>query len=116
MDGFPGWNVRSELIVKLFGCLKRYLPGAQIGVAVFELVPDGLEDGGKWSDSDAGSDQHADLIVEDVLTGCAKRSINSHSEEKQHEHCVKSNMLQETNETWERLEEWTTDNSHMVGF
>lgn len=52
-----------------------YLPGAQFRIRVFELVPDGLEDGGKWSDADTGTDQHADLIVEHILTGCAKRSI-----------------------------------------
>lgn len=64
-------------------CLSRYLPGAQFRVGVFELVPDGLEDGGEGSDTDAGTDQHADLIVEYIFTGCAKGSVHAHSEVKQ---------------------------------
>ncbi len=59
-----------------------HLSGAQFRVGVFELVPDGLEDGGEGSDSDPRADQHADLIVEHVLAGCAKGSVHTHSEEK----------------------------------
>lgn len=60
-----------------------YLSGTQFRVGVFELVPDGLEDGGKGGDSDAGTDQHANLIVKYILTGCAKGPIHTHPEEKQ---------------------------------
>lgn len=60
----------------------RYLSGAQLRIGVFELVPDGFEDGGKGSDTDAGADQHADLIVEHILAGCPERSIHTQSEGK----------------------------------
>lgn len=60
-----------------------YLSGAQFRVGFFELVPDGLEDGGEGGDSDAGAHQHADLIIEHVLAGCAKWSVHTHSEENQ---------------------------------
>lgn len=59
----------------------NYLPGAQFGVGFLEFVPDRLEDGGEGSDSDAGTDQHADLIVKDVLAGRAKRAVHAHSED-----------------------------------
>lgn len=58
-----------------------YLPGSQSGVGFLELVPDGLEDGGEGGDSDAGADQHADLVVEDVLAGCAKWAVHAHPDE-----------------------------------
>lgn len=60
-----------------------HLSGAQFGVVVFELVPDGLEDGGEGSDADAGADQHADLVVEDVLAGRPKRAVHAHPEDGQ---------------------------------
>ena len=65
------------------GVLCHYLSGAQFRVRVFELVPDGLKDGGKGSDPDAGADQHADLVVEYILAGCAEGSVHTHSEERQ---------------------------------
>lgn len=61
----------------------KYLPGAQFRVGFFELVPDGFEDGGEGSDTNASTDQHADLIIKHVLTGCSKWSIHAHSEGQQ---------------------------------
>lgn len=58
----------------------NYLSGAQFGVGLLEFVPDGFEDGGKGRDSDSSTDEHADLIVEHVLAGRAKRPVHAHSE------------------------------------
>lgn len=60
-----------------------YLSGAQFRVGGFEFVPDGFEDGGEWSDADAGPDQHADLVVEHVFTGCPKGPVHPHPEKQQ---------------------------------
>lgn len=66
-----------------YGHFCRYLSGAQLWIWLFELVPDGLKDGGERSDTDASTNQHADLVVKHVLTGCAKRSIYTHPEDEE---------------------------------
>lgn len=60
-----------------------YLSGAQFRVGFFELVPDGLEDGSEGGNADAGADQHADLVIEYILAGGAKRPVHTNSGEKQ---------------------------------
>lgn len=61
------------------GVLSSHLSGAQIRVGDFELVPDRLEDGGEGRDPDAGANQHADLVVENVLAGGTEWSVHPHS-------------------------------------
>ncbi|PWA18693.1 hypothetical protein CCH79_00005682, partial [Gambusia affinis] len=48
-----------------------------------KTASDGLEDGGEGSHADAGADQHADLVVEDVLAGRPKRAVHAHPEDGQ---------------------------------
>ena len=47
-------------------------------LGVVHAVPDGLEDGGEGGHTDTGTDEDGDLVLEDILRGRSKGTINVH--------------------------------------
>lgn len=62
-----------------------HLSGAELGIGLFEFVPDGFHDGGEGCDPDASADQHANLVVKHILAGGPKRSVHAHPEDRRNE-------------------------------
>jgi hypothetical protein len=55
------------------------LPQARTTLGVVHPIPDTLQDGGKWRDTNTGTDQHGNFKLKHIFRCRAKWSVDVHS-------------------------------------